>query len=73
MSYFNPHSTAWWSGVGMIVLGILQMAAPVSPWPDQLAIIAGTLTGGQQFSPAYTILTGLSIIGIRAKQERGNA
>lgn len=69
--YFRPRSLTWWSGVIAIGLGGLAVVAPNSLAVSTFSEVLSALMGGADASPAQLILTGLAVIGIRDKMERG--
>lgn len=71
MRYFRPKSSAWWSGVGLIVLGVAQISCRDCNLSEASQILTGLL-GGTDSSPVGTILFGFGIIGIRDKLSRLN-
>lgn len=71
--YFRPKSLTWWGGFSLVLLGVTLLVCDTCNQTgalDQLAIVVATLNGGAETSPAALILLGLSIIGLRDKQER---
>lgn len=69
-SYFKPTSLAWWGGIGMISFGTSLALGYDQHGVGTFAEVLATLSGGGHMAPAGYILLGLSIIGIRGKQER---
>lgn len=68
MSYFKPKSVTWWSGVACIGIGALNIIKPETLVYGELL---SAFVGGASMPPAMMIATGLGLIGVRAKMERG--
>lgn len=70
MSYFQPGSLTWWSGIFSVILGVASMALPESMALTELGRVIAMLAGSGDASPASLILLGTGMVGIRAKLER---
>ena len=70
MSYFLPRSTSWWTGVVSLIIGVAMLFFPESNELGKVGQVLKLLTG-EDGSPASLILFGAAVIGLRAKQERG--
>ncbi len=68
--YFRPNSVAWWSGVGLVVLGVAALAMPASYTVTELGRAVALWVGGSDSSPGTMIAVGVGIIGLRDKLER---
>lgn len=66
LKYLIPKSLSWWAGTLSVVLGFAMM---FSDWAQlsSLAEILNQVNGGNDPSPSGLILTGLAVIGLRAK------
>lgn len=68
-TYFNFTSLSWWSGVGLIVLGTMEILGYTGTWinaGNQLALEVA----GMSMTGAGKIVFGLGFVGIRAKLSR---
>ena len=70
MRYIKPKSLSWWSGAGLVALGLAAMFVPDSYALTQLGTTITLLSGGTDASPGVMLATGLGIIGLRDKLER---
>ncbi len=71
MRYFKPKSLSWWSGIGLIGLGVATMFMPDNYTLTEFGTTLTMLSGGTDASPGVMVATGLGIIGLRDKLERG--
>lgn len=69
MRYFRPKSLTWWAGLASLTIGIMQLAG-VGAWANELGRVIAILSGGQDASPAASLVLGLGLIGIRDRLER---
>jgi hypothetical protein len=67
--YFRPKSLTWWAGVFSLSIGIMQLAG-AGAWANELGRLVTLLAGGQDASPAASMVLGLGLIGIRDKLAR---
>ena len=68
-SYVQPLSLTWWSGVALIVSGLLRIWGLEIPFltPAVRPVIDALFSSTD---PGLMIMTGLGFIGMRAKLER---
>ncbi len=68
-SYIQPLSLTWWSGVALIVSGLLRIWGLEIPFlTPAVRPVIDTMFGSTD--PGLMISTGLIAIGVRAKLER---
>ena len=68
-SYFQPFSVTWWSGMALIVSGLLRIWGLEIPFlTPAVRPVIDALFGATD--PGLMIVTGLGFIGVRAKMER---
>lgn len=67
--YFRPHSLTWWAGVFSLIIGVLQLMG-TGGWANEIGQIIALLSGGQDASPAASLVLGFGLIGIRDRLER---
>lgn len=67
--YFRPHSLTWWAGAVSILVGVMQLFG-VGSWVNEIGYIIAILAGGQDASPAASLVLGFGLIGIRDRLER---
>lgn len=71
MDYIKPTSLTWWGGILSVLLGVAGIGMPDSYAVTEFGKLVMTLLGGDAHaSPGFMIAFGISVIGIRAKQER---
>lgn len=71
LKYLQPKSLTWWAGVLSVLTGMVTMFPEMHPAFFEIGDILTRFTGGAAATPAGLIVTGLGLIGIRAKLERG--
>lgn len=69
MRYFRPYSLTWWAGIVSLIIGVMQLGG-VGAWANELGRVIAILAGGQDASPAASLVLGLGLIGIRDRLER---
>lgn len=69
MRYFRPHSLTWWAGIVSLIIGVMQLGG-VGAWANEIGRVIAILSGGQDASPAASLVLGLGLIGIRDRLER---
>lgn len=76
-SYVQPKSVAWWTGLVAVLVGLVLFFGWGTPDAQQhlgrVAVLLAALQGSADASPVTLIVTGLGVIGIRAKLERMGA
>ena len=69
--YVNVKSMTWWGGVLAISLGVAGVVMPNNYAVTEFGKVVMLMLGGDAHaSPGFMIAFGMSVIGIRAKQER---